>query len=130
MRKKTRKVQYSVFGLRPSVSFCLASATNFCFGASLIFLHRPIVSLKGIVHPKNKIISLITHCHVVQIKIFLMKSESTLTLHRQQGSYHGQGQERYQELRQNSPCDISDSSVATRILFVRKKIKIMTIMKS
>ncbi len=28
-----------------------------------------------------------------QIKIFLMKSESSQTLHRQQGSYHGQGPE-------------------------------------
>ncbi len=46
-----------------------------------------------------------------QIKIFLMKSESFLTLHRQQGNYHVQGPERYQEHRQNSPCDISGSTV-------------------
>ncbi len=51
---------------------------------------------KGLVHPKIQILSLITHPHVVskpvrpsfiigtQIKIFLMKSESFLTLHRQQ----------------------------------------------
>ncbi len=46
-----------------------------------------------------------------QIKIFLMKSESSLTLHRHQGSYHDQGTERYQEEhRQNSPCDISGST--------------------
>ncbi len=32
-----------------------------------------------------------------QIKIFLMKSESFLTLYRQQRSYYGQGTERYQE---------------------------------
>ncbi len=48
--------------------------------------------LKGLVHPKMKILSLITHPHVVpkpvifgiQIKIFLIKTESSLTLHRQQ----------------------------------------------
>ncbi len=51
--------------------------------------------LKGIVHPKMKLMLLIIHPHVIpntrpsfifrtQIKIFLMKSESFLILHRQQ----------------------------------------------
>ncbi len=42
--------------------------------------------IKGLVHPKMKILSLITHPHVVPntTKIFLMESESSLTLHRQQ----------------------------------------------
>ncbi len=47
------------------------------------------ISLKGIVHPKIIILSLMTRrskpVHP-QIKIFLMKSESSLTLHTQQGS--------------------------------------------
>ncbi len=34
-RKECKKT-FSVFGLRPSVSFCSASAKNFHFGASLI----------------------------------------------------------------------------------------------
>ncbi len=46
-----------------------------------------------------------------QIKIFLMKSKSFLTLHKQQGSYHVQGPERYQKHRQNCPCNISGSTV-------------------
>ncbi len=50
-----------------------------------------------------QILTLITHSHVVprrsflfgtQIKIFLMKSESFLTLHRQQQDYYNQGPER------------------------------------
>ncbi len=61
--------------------------------------------VKGLVHPKMKILSLITHPHVVpkpldtpfifgtQIKIFLMESERFLILHRQQGSLHDQGPE-------------------------------------
>ncbi len=40
-----------------------------------------------------------------------MKSESFLILHRQQGSYHVQDPETYQEHWQNSPCDISGSTV-------------------
>ncbi len=60
--------------------------------------------LKGIVHPKKKKNSVINYspsCRSkpvrtlfilgTQIKIFLMKSESSLTLHR--GSYHDQGTE-------------------------------------
>ncbi len=46
-----------------------------------------------------------------QIKIFLMKSESFLTLHKHQVSYHVQGPERYQKHRRNSPCNISGSTV-------------------
>ncbi len=63
---------------------------------------------KGIVHPKKKIVNNYTpSCHSkpvrhlfvfgTQIKIFLIKSERSLTIHRQQGSYHVQGPERYQE---------------------------------
>ncbi len=56
-----------------------------------------------IVHPKLQILTLITPSHVIprrsfifgtQIKIFLMKSESFLTLHRQQKNYYNQGPER------------------------------------
>ncbi len=70
--------------------------------------------LKGIVHSKINIMSLITLMLFqtrTQIKIFLMKSESFLTLHKQQGSYHIQGPERYQKHRWNSPCNISGSTV-------------------
>ncbi len=73
-----------------------------------LFLHlSPRLYLSSrfltIVHPKMQILSLITHSHVVprrsflfgtQIKIFLMKSESFLTLHRQQQDYYNQGPER------------------------------------
>ncbi len=79
--------------------------------------------LKSIVHPKNtnSVINYSPSCcskpvrpsfvFGTQIKIFLMKSESFLTLHRQQGSNHVQGPDRYQNHRQNSPCDISGSTV-------------------
>ncbi len=62
----------------------------------IILLHF----IKGIVHSKMKVLSLSTHTYVVpntvrpwfifgtQIKIFLMKSESFLTLHRQQRNWH------------------------------------------
>ncbi len=57
-------------------------------------------NIKGLVHPKMKILSLITlmsfQTHKTSVhlgKIFLMESESSLTLHRQQGSLHGQGPE-------------------------------------
>ncbi len=56
--------------------------------------------------------------------LFLMKSESSLTLPRQQVS-HVQGPIRYQEHRQNSPCEISGSTVilwSYRILSCPKKI--------
>ncbi len=60
---------------------------------------------KWIVYTKMKILSLITHpcCSKpvrplfifgMQIKVFLMKSESFLTLHRQQHNWHVQGPER------------------------------------
>ncbi len=35
----------SVFGLRPSVSFCSASANNFHFGASLFFMFMCVAVL-------------------------------------------------------------------------------------
>ncbi len=66
-----------------------------------------IMPIKGIVHLKKIVINYSPSYHSklvrplfifrTQIKIFLMKSESFLTLHRQQGSYHVQGPERYQE---------------------------------
>ncbi len=61
---------------------------------------------KGIVHPKIKILPLITHPRVVpnlqdlrsssehKIKIILMKSQNFLTLHKQQCFYHIQDPER------------------------------------
>ncbi len=60
-----------------------------------------LLLVKGIVHPKMKILSLITHPYVIpnpfifrtQIKIFLMHSKSSLTLRRQQWSLHDQGSE-------------------------------------
>ncbi len=61
-------------------------------------------AIKGIVHPKMKTVSLIPSCRSkpvrpsfifgTQIKIFLIKSESFLTLHRQQRNYHIKGPER------------------------------------
>ncbi len=62
------------------------------FTSLLCVCHRT-----GIVHPKMKIMSLITEPHVIprplfifwtQIKIFLMKSKSFLTLHRQQCNWN------------------------------------------
>ncbi len=55
-----------------------------------------MATFKGIVQPKILIMLLITHPHVVsnckifrtQFNIFLMKSESFLTLHRQQCNWH------------------------------------------
>ncbi len=65
-----------------------------------------ITRLQRFVHPKMKILSLITRPHVVsnpsdlppfifgtQITIFLMESESSQILHRQQGYLHDQGPE-------------------------------------
>ncbi len=65
-----------------------------------------IKEIKGISHPKMKLMSLITHPHVIpnpsdlvrfifgtQINMFLMKSEIFLILHRQHVSYHDQGSE-------------------------------------
>ncbi len=63
-----------------------------------LYIH-PMFPLKGIVHPKTKTLSLITHaCRSkpvrpsfifrTQIKMFLMKSESYLTLHRQQHNWN------------------------------------------
>ncbi len=63
--------------------------------------------LKGTVHPKMKMVSLITHPHVVPIrnlqdirsssehkcKYNFLYFESSQTLHRQQGSVHDQGPE-------------------------------------
>ncbi len=63
-------------------------------------LHHLAKPNKGIVHPKNEnsIINYSPSCRskpirhlfifTTQIKIFLMKSESFLTLHRQQWNYH------------------------------------------
>ncbi len=69
---------------------------------SLLLITFTLKWVKGIVHTKMKILSLITHPYVVQthktfihlhtqIKIFLMKSESFLTLHRQQRNWNVQG---------------------------------------
>ncbi len=60
------------------------------------------------------------------IKIFLFESESSQTLHRQQGSLHDQGPEKYQDDRQSSPCDISLSTVilwSHENTFLRKENK-------
>ncbi len=82
----------------------------------------PIV-IKGIVSPKNENSFIIysPSCRSkpvrppfifgTQIKNFLMESERSLTLHRQQGSLHDQGPEKYQDDQQSSPCDISLSTV-------------------
>uniref|UniRef100_A0A8C1QX09 Uncharacterized protein n=1 Tax=Cyprinus carpio TaxID=7962 RepID=A0A8C1QX09_CYPCA len=61
-----------------------------------VYFVSTIVIIKGLIHPKMKILSLITHPHVIpnpfiygtQIKIFLMESESSLTLHRQQHNFN------------------------------------------
>ncbi len=45
------------------------------------------------------------------MKIFLMKYESFLTLHRQQRNWHVQGPERWKIHHLNSPCDINSSTV-------------------
>ncbi len=83
---------------------CKNDRSYFCTSQSIVncFMQNMTLSiacewlpwLKGLVHPKMKILSLITHRHVkpvrlsfifgTQIKIFLMKSKSSLTLHRQQ----------------------------------------------
>ncbi len=90
--------------LKPELTLlCLKKDTmTFCLQSCLSFMFYIFIRLIGIVHPKMKILSLITHPHVVpnplrplfifrtQIKIFLMKSESFLTLHWQQRNYHVQ----------------------------------------
>ncbi len=54
-----------------------------------------VPDFKGIVHPKMKIpSSLASFIFGTQIKIFMMKSETFLTLHRQQCNLHIQGPER------------------------------------
>ncbi len=70
-----------------------------------VYCYFSKVKIKGIVHTKIKILSLISHPHVIpkpvrtsfifgtQIKILLMKFESFLTLHRQQRNYQVQGPE-------------------------------------
>ncbi len=78
------------YNLAPPLSFFFLSLLSSALFLPFIFY------FKGLVHPKMKIMSLITHPHVVpvrppfifgtQIKIFLMKSESSLTLHRQQNN--------------------------------------------
>ncbi len=58
--------------------------------------HKDMSLLKGLVHTKIIILSLITHPHVVpnpfifrtQIKMFLIKSEISQTLHRQQHNWN------------------------------------------
>ncbi len=76
--------------------------TFFHYKEPFVVWKVPSMDIKGIVHPI--MINYSPSCHSkpvrslfifgTQIKIFLMKSESFLTLHRQQGSYYVQGTER------------------------------------
>ncbi len=90
--------------IRISVPHFVCTLRNkVCYSISEVWRSVGKKRLKGIVHPKMKILPLITHPHVVsnretsvhrtQIKIFLMESESSQTLHIQQGSLHDQGPE-------------------------------------
>ncbi len=86
-----------------------------------------------------KILSLITHPHVVpntqdlrssselKLRYFCLNLRALRPSHRQQGSLHDQGPEKYQDDRQSSPCDISLSTVILRRhqnTFCAKKTKI------
>ncbi len=95
--------------------------SNLMWTRSLLFKDLNYKNYKGLVHPKNEndIIIYSPWCRSkpvrplfiirTQIKIFLMISERPS--HRQQGSLHDQGPEKYQDDQQSSPCGISLSTV-------------------
>ncbi len=100
-------------------------ATPLVIGKSRLFVgrFRKLTILrnvvKGVVHPKMKILSLITQLHVIskplspsfifgaQIKMVLIKSESSLTLHRQERNWNVPRPRNIVRTSVNSPCDIS-----------------------
>ncbi len=74
-----------------------------CIKHFVVFVYLKIINENSVINYspscRSKTQKTFVHLRKTQITIFLMKSESFLTLHRLQGSLHGQGTETQQEVR-------------------------------